>query len=37
MIRGTKGSKNYDNAEDPLVVLEKNLPIDFDYYIERQI
>lgn len=33
MIAGAKGSKNYENAEDPIVVLEKGLPIDFDYYI----
>ena len=32
-----KGSKNFENAEDPVEVLEKNLPIDFNYYIEKQL
>lgn len=35
MIAGTKGSKNFENAEDPLEVLDKDLPIDFDYYLEK--
>ncbi len=37
MVGGVKGSRNYDNAEDPLYVLEHDIPIDFNYYIERQI
>jgi DNA polymerase delta subunit 1 len=37
MIKGTKGSKNYDNAEDPKYVLEHDLPIDTNYYLENQI
>jgi len=37
MVAGTKGSKNYQNSEDPLYVLENDLPIDFNYYIEKQI
>ena len=37
MIMGPKGSKNYENAEDPIRVLNEDLPIDFDYYIQRQI
>ena len=37
MIKGTKGSKNYENAEDPVEVLEKDFPIDFDYYVNNQI
>jgi DNA polymerase delta subunit 1 len=37
MISGTKGSKNFENAEDPTYVLEHDLPIDFDYYLEKQI
>lgn len=37
MINGMKGSKNYENAEDPLKVLEEDLPIDYDYYINKQI
>jgi DNA polymerase delta subunit 1 len=37
MITGAKGSKNYENAEDPIKVLEEDLPIDYDYYINKQI
>ena len=37
MIEGQKGSKNYDNAEDPSLVLEEDLPINYDYYIQKQI
>ena len=37
MISGAKWSKNYDNAEDPIKVLNEDLPIDYDYYINKQI
>ena len=37
MVGGIKGSRNYENAEDPLYVLENDIPIDFNYYIEKQI
>lgn len=37
MIEGTKWSKNYENAEDPEKVLTEDLPIDYDYYINKQI
>lgn len=37
IIAGAKGSRNYENAEDPLYVLDKDIPIDFDYYIDKQI
>ena len=37
MVKGTKGSKAYQQSEDPIYVLENNLPIDFTYYIENQI
>ena len=37
IIKGEKGSKNYENAEDPSYVLENDLPIDIDYYLENQI
>lgn len=33
IIQGVKGSRNYENAEDPEKVLDEDLPIDFDYYI----
>jgi DNA polymerase delta subunit 1 len=37
MVGGVKGSRNYENAEDPLFVLDNDIPIDFNYYIEKQI
>jgi DNA polymerase delta subunit 1 len=37
IIRGAKWSKNYENAEDPIKVLDEDLPIDYDYYINKQI
>lgn len=37
MIAGQKGSKNYENAQDPIKVLEEDLPVDYDYYIQKQI
>lgn len=37
VVKGTKGSKAYEKSEDPIYVLENNLPIDFAYYIENQI
>lgn len=37
MIAGQKGSKNYDNAEDPIKVLNEDIPIDYDYYIQKQL
>jgi DNA polymerase delta subunit 1 len=29
MIKGAHGSKNYEKSEDPLYVLQNNLPIDY--------
>jgi len=37
IIKGEKGSKNYENSEDPIYVLEHDLPIDIDYYLENQL
>ncbi|EDR28305.1 DNA polymerase delta catalytic subunit, putative [Entamoeba dispar SAW760] len=37
IIKSTKDAKAYEKAEDPLYVLENNIPIDFDYYIENQL
>jgi len=37
MVKGARGTKNYENSEDPIYVLENDLPIDFDYYLEKQI
>jgi hypothetical protein len=35
MIAGCKGSKNYENSEDPIYALENDIPIDYDYYIDK--
>ena len=37
IIKGEKGSKNYENSEDPAYVLEHDLPLDIHYYLENQI
>ena len=37
VVKGAKGSKTYEKSEDPIYVLEHNIPIDFQYYIENQI
>jgi DNA polymerase delta subunit 1 len=35
MIKGLKGSKGYEKAEDPLFVLQNNLPIDYKWYLDH--
>jgi DNA polymerase delta subunit 1 len=37
IVKGTGGSKNYEKSEDPLYVLENNIPIDTKYYLENQL
>ncbi|KAI8851031.1 DNA polymerase family B-domain-containing protein [Chytridium lagenaria] len=37
IIKGTKDAAAYEKAEDPLYVLENNLPIDTKYYLENQL
>jgi len=37
VIQGPKGAKAYEKAEDPIWVLEKDLPIDTEYYLENQL
>ena len=37
IIKGAGGSKNYEKAEDPLFVLENNIPIDTKYYLDNQL
>jgi DNA polymerase delta subunit 1 len=37
MIKGSQGAKNYERSEDPLYVLEHNLPIDTRYYLDNQL
>ncbi len=37
MVKGVTGSKNFENSEDPIYVLEHNVPIDTKYYLENQL
>ncbi|KAJ5894683.1 DNA polymerase delta catalytic subunit [Penicillium taxi] len=37
MIRGAANSKGYERAEDPIYVLENNIPIDTKYYLDNQL
>ncbi|KAG5861433.1 hypothetical protein JTB14_000469 [Gonioctena quinquepunctata] len=34
---GTKNAKAFEKAEDPIYVLENNIPIDAKYYLENQL
>lgn len=37
IIKGTKNEAAYSRAEDPLFVLERNIPIDNNYYLENML
>ncbi|KAI9827344.1 MAG: DNA-directed DNA polymerase delta [Sarea resinae] len=37
IVKGAGGAKNYERSEDPLFVLENNLPIDTKYYLDNQL
>ncbi|PYH98460.1 hypothetical protein BO71DRAFT_480347 [Aspergillus ellipticus CBS 707.79] len=37
IIKGAGGSKNYERSEDPIYVLENNIPIDTKYYLDNQL
>ncbi|KAI8630165.1 DNA polymerase delta catalytic subunit [Xylariaceae sp. FL1651] len=37
MVKGASGSKNFENSEDPIYVLENNVPIDTRYYLDNQL
>jgi DNA polymerase delta subunit 1 len=37
ITKGTKGAQNFEKAEDPIYVLEHDIPIDTDYYLEKQL
>ncbi|CAJ1974806.1 unnamed protein product [Sphenostylis stenocarpa] len=37
IIKAAKGAKAYEKSEDPIYVLENNIPIDPQYYLENQI
>jgi len=37
IVKGAKGAKNFEKAEDPMYVLENNIPIDNNYYLDNQL
>lgn len=37
IIKGGLNGRNYEKSEDPIFVLEHNLPIDTKYYLENQL
>lgn len=37
IIKGGANGKNYEKSEDPIYVLEHNLPIDTKYYLDNQL
>lgn len=37
IVKGIKGAAAYEKSEDPLYVLEHNVPIDTRYYLENQL
>jgi DNA polymerase delta subunit 1 len=37
MIKGIAGAKAYEKAEDPIYVLDNNLPLDTEWYLEHQL
>ena len=37
MIKGAKGARGFEKSEDPLYVLENNLPLDYTHYLEHQL
>jgi DNA polymerase delta subunit 1 len=37
IIKGAAGAKNFERSEDPLYVLENNVPIDTKYYLDNQL
>ncbi|KAI3323044.1 DNA polymerase delta catalytic subunit [Xylariaceae sp. AK1471] len=37
MVKGASGSRNFENSEDPIFVLENNVPIDTRYYLDNQL
>jgi len=37
IVKGAGGSRNYEKSEDPIFVLENNVPIDTKYYLDNQL
>ncbi|KAF2822289.1 hypothetical protein CC86DRAFT_358493 [Ophiobolus disseminans] len=37
MVKAASGARNFEKSEDPMWVLENNLPIDTKYYLDNQL
>lgn len=37
IVKGLKGAAAYEKSEDPIYVLENNIPLDTRYYLENQL
>ncbi|CAG8952705.1 hypothetical protein HYFRA_00008949 [Hymenoscyphus fraxineus] len=37
IIKGSAGAKNFERSEDPIYVLENNIPVDTKYYLDNQL
>ena len=37
IVKGAGGAKNYERSEDPIFVLENNIPVDTKYYLDNQL
>eukprot|EP00033_Pygsuia_biforma_P006271 GCRY01006987.1.p1 GENE.GCRY01006987.1~~GCRY01006987.1.p1 ORF type:complete len:597 (-),score=200.00 GCRY01006987.1:27-1724(-) len=37
IVQGPKGARAYEKSEDPIFVLENNVPIDTQYYLQQQL
>ena len=37
IVKGAGGARNYERSEDPIYVLENNIPIDTKYYLDNQL
>ena len=37
IVKGPKGAKTYEKSEDPIYVLDNNISIDTQYYLENQL
>ncbi|PKA57109.1 DNA polymerase delta catalytic subunit [Apostasia shenzhenica] len=37
IVKAAKGAKAYERSEDPIYVLQNNIPIDSQYYLENQL
>eukprot|EP00796_Vickermania_ingenoplastis_P004443 gene4443-3242_t len=37
LVKAVKGAKAYERSEDPIFVLENNIPLDTQYYLEHQL